>query len=297
LQSRTTAEIDRQLMAAGGRLVDLGAVESPTFGDEARLLQDTAFQLFWSVRALRNGMSNALALAGLMVVLARLHPLLPLALVVASLPHIWAEGRIARFKYAAMADRSRAAREMDYCARIVTEPEAAKEVRLFGLGGFFLRRFHARRAEAFAEVDRARRAQLRLSVACGLLYALALGGGFWYVAARAGAGRLTLGDIALYLGAVIQTQGRLSILAQVYGFMQQALLGLRRLFAFLDGAEPRITLALPGRPVPPSPAEIVLQSVAFSYPTSGAPALEDVSARLMRGRITALVGHAAFKWS
>jgi ATP-binding cassette, subfamily B, bacterial len=106
---------------------------------------------------------------------------------------------------------------MDYCARTVTEAGAAKEVRVFGLGDFFLRRFQARCETALAEINRVRLAQVRLSMACGGLYVLALGGGFWYVAAQVGAGRLALGDIALYLGAVMQAQARLSIPAWVFG--------------------------------------------------------------------------------
>ncbi len=179
---------------------------------------------------------------------------------------------------------------MDEAARVMTEPAAAKEVRLFGLGAFFLRRFRERSAEAFREIDGARLAQLRLSLACGLLYVAVLVAGFWYVGARAGDGRLTLGDVALYVAAMIQAQSRLTFLAQVYGFMRQALLGLRRLFSFLDGAGPRVALAERGRPAPAGPAEMALAHIAFSYGSAGAPVLEDVSAHLMPSGVTALVG-------
>lgn len=117
LQSRAAAEIDRRLMGVGARLVDLTVVETPAFADEVRLLRDTAYQLFWSVRALRNGISHALTLVGLALVLSRLQPLLPLALALAALPHAWAEGRAARVTYQAMADRSRAARDGRGCPR------------------------------------------------------------------------------------------------------------------------------------------------------------------------------------
>ena len=76
-----------------------------------------------------------------------------------------------------MSLRSRAARQMNYCARITTEPAAAKEVRVFGLGSFFLRRFRARFETAFAEMRQVRLAHLRRSAAFTALHALALGGG------------------------------------------------------------------------------------------------------------------------
>ena len=228
-----------------------------------------------------------------MLLLARLQPLLPLALAVASMPHLWAERRAAGFKLQAMADQSRAAREMDYCARIVTEAGAAKEVRVFGLRDFFLRRFQARCETALAEISRVRLAQVRLSVACGGLYMLALGGGFWYVGAQVGAGRLALGDIALYLGAVMQAQARLSILAWVFGEFHESLLQMRRLFAFLDDARPAITLAPRGEGhMAPAALHsgIALHGVRFRYPGSAEEVLHNVNALLPAGKVTALVG-------
>ena len=99
-----------------------------------------------------------------------------------------------------MARQSRPAREMDYCAAITTEPAAAKEVRVFGLGDFFLQRFRERLAVALGEVNRVRLARLKVSTIFSGAYALVLAGGFWYVAAQAGAGQLTLGDMVLLFG-------------------------------------------------------------------------------------------------
>ena len=126
-------------------------------------------------------MAPPLTLLGLLILLGQLHPLLPLALVVVSLPHLFAELHIGILQYQALQDQSRPAREMDYCARVTTEPAAAKEVRVFGLGDFFWQRFRERFAVALAEVNRIRLAGLRFSTVFSGLYALALAGGFWYV--------------------------------------------------------------------------------------------------------------------
>ena len=61
--------------------------------------------MFWSWRRLRNGLVTTLTLGGLVLLLARLQPLLPLALAVASVPHLWAERRAAGFKLQAMEGR------------------------------------------------------------------------------------------------------------------------------------------------------------------------------------------------
>ena len=293
LEDRAVAEVDRRLMDAGARLADLVRIERPTFQDQLRLIQDAAFFLPRLPDFLQYGLATALTLGGLLLLLARLHPGLPLVLAALNAPHLFSERRLQEIKYEAMSRRSRAAREMNYCVRITTEPAAAKEVRVFGLGSFFLRRFRARFETAFAEMRQVRLAHLRMSAAFTALHALALAGGFWYVAVQAGAGQLTLGDIALYLSVVAQTQSRFMNLAFWFGFQYEVLLHLRGLFAFLDQAKPAI--ALPphgqGRQAPTElQSGIEMRGVHFRYPESTLPVLEDVNARLPSGTVTALVG-------
>ncbi len=291
LQRRAVAAIDRQVMSANERMVDLVTVETPAFQDEVRLLREAVMPLYWTWVRLRNGVRMALTLLGLLVLLGHLHPLFPLVLAVVSIPHLRAEWRNYQHHWESLVDRSRAAREMDYCARIVTEPSAAKEMRVFGLGDFFLRRFRERAEEGLAEVNRIRFAQLRYVTLCGGLYILVLGGGFWYVATRAAAGHLTPGDIALYLNAVIEAQGRLSILAGATGEINQSILHIRRLFAFLDSARPGITLPTSGQGKPvPEQSGSELQHLHFTYPGSSSAVLQDVNALLPAGKLTALVG-------
>ena len=293
LEDRAVAEVDRRLMDAGARLADLVRIERPAFQDQLRLIQDAAIFLPRLPELLQDGLGTALTLGGLLLLLARLHPGLPLVLAALSVPHLFSEQRLYELKYEAMSRRSRAAREMNYCVRITTEPAAAKEVRVFGLGSFFLRRFRARFETAFAEMRQVRLAHLRMSAAFTALHALALAGGFWYVADQAGAGQLTLGDIALYLSVVAQTQSRFMNLAFWFGFQYEVLLHLRGLFAFLDQAKPAI--ALPphgqGRQAPTElQSGIEMRGVHFRYPESTLPVLEDVNARLPSGTVTALVG-------
>ncbi len=293
LEDRAVAEVDRRLMEAGTRLADLVRIEQPAFQDELRLIQEAVYFLPRLFTFLRDGLGAALTLGGLLFLLAGLHPLLPLILAILSAPHLFSEQRLQKLKYEAMARHSRAAREMDYCARITTEPVAAKEVRVFGLGDFFLGRFRARFEAAFSEISRIRLAHLRLSALFTGLHALALGGGFWYVAVQAGSGQFTLGDIALYLNAVAQAQHLILNLLFWFGFQYETLLHLRGLFAFLDQAKPAIALSPSGKGRQ-APIElhrgIELRKVHFRYPESSGPVLEGVSALLPGGKVTALVG-------
>ena len=293
IENRAVGEVDRRLMRVGATLVDLYRVEHPSFRDELHLLQYRAAIRGPRLLVFLQRSLPLLTLIGLLLLLARLHPLLPLLLTAVAVPHLIAEEHYSRRTYQAMIRQARPAREMDYCGRLATQPTSAKEVRVFGLSGFLIRRFQMQFTAALGEMGGIRYAQLRVTGVLGALYALTLAGGFWYVAAQAGAGRLTLGDVVLYLGAVIQVELLTSNLTNGIGHLYQALLPLQRLFEFLDRARPTIKLAPPGQghAAPAAGrAEIELRQVGFRYPESTQAVLDDVSAVLPAGKVTALVG-------
>ncbi len=294
IEERAIAELDSRLIRAGTRLADLVRLERPAFQDRLRLVRQAASQdLPGLFPLLEMGGTPLLSLVGLLLLLGFLHPLLPVVLAAVSVPHFVSEYRMNRLQYQAMARQSRPAREMDYCAAVTTEPAAAKEVRVFGLGDFFLQRFRERRDAALGEMTRVRLVQLKMSTVFSGAYALVLAGGFWYVAVQAGAGRLTLGDLALYLGAVTQAQSVATRMSVWFGLFYGVLARLRALFDFLDQARPAIKLPPPeqGRRAPALlEQEVALRQVSFRYPEGTQAVLADVSVVLPAGRVTALVG-------
>ena len=293
LEPRAVAEVDYALIGNSARLVDLDHIERPAYQDEVRLLQQNAF---WAPRLFnyfQHWPVGFLTLVGVLVLLSSLHPLIPLALALTGgLSLTVRRNQNLRF-WEAGQKRNRLEREMDYCIEVATQPDAAKEVRVFGLGDFLVRRFRQRSELVFADTTRLHLVHLRTSALFGGLSALALAGGFWYVATQAGAGRLTLGDVALYFNAVIQAQYQFEMLVQGTNYIHETYLRLRALFKFTDEAQPAIKLARPGegRPAPDAARyDIELRDLGFAYPNSDLPVLSGVGARLPAGTVTAIVG-------
>ena len=167
VENRAVGEVDRRLMRVGATLVDLYRVEHPSFRDELHLLQNRAAIRGPRLLVFLQRSLPLLTLIGLLLLLARLHPLLPLLLTAVAVPHLIAEEHYSRRTYQAMIRQARPAREMDYCGRLATHPTSAKEVRVFGLGGFLVRRFQVQFAAALGEMGRIRFAQLRVTAALG----------------------------------------------------------------------------------------------------------------------------------
>jgi ATP-binding cassette, subfamily B, bacterial len=291
LLDRAVADVDRRLMAAAARLCDLGRIERPAFGDTLRITQGAAFSVpRLPELLLERGIAALVPLVGVLGLLGTLHPLLPLALLAVALPHLVVGTRVEWRAFQAMVDGSRAAREADYCVRVATEPALARELRVFGLGDFFLGRYRERTRAALTEVTQARIAGLTWAGLFGGLHALVLAGGFWYVATQTEAGALTLGALALYLAAVQQAETQLFQLA-VWGTMVgQSWREVQGVLAFLDTAGPAIALASDGRKPEMNAPAVVLQDVRFKYPEGIAPVLDGVNALLPTGKVTALVG-------
>src|SRR5260370_7264529 len=97
------------------------------------------------------GPGTMITLGGLLLLLVHIQPVLPLALLLVGIPYLRARRRLEEEKYRSMADYSRVAREMEYYTRLALEPTVAHEVRVFGLGDFFLQRFRERRVKPMAE--------------------------------------------------------------------------------------------------------------------------------------------------
>lgn len=290
LMDRVVAAVDRSLITAGRNMPDLYRVEQPQFGDELRLSQEAAIRAPSLLQGIQWVLGEMITMGGLLILLGTLNPLLPLALAVLSLPRLLAEKRLNRLRWQVMTDHSRSAREMDYCVEVTTDPVAAKEVRVFGLGDFFLRRFESRHRTALAEIRRLRMSELRLFAAFGAFHVLALAGGLWYVATESGAGRMTLGDVALYLNAVVQAENRLLALTNWLGIINEILLRLSGMFRLIDGAQPRISLASNKRTTNQQSLAVEFRHVRFRYPESSQNVLEHVSFVLPAGKVTVVVG-------
>jgi ATP-binding cassette subfamily B protein len=291
LQDRATAAIDQKIMRKSSELSDLSLIERPSFQDTLQLLRGATNNPPHLFGYLQNSLGIVISLAGLMLLLGSLHPLLPIGMLIAIIPHLIMEQRMFGLQWGAMLDHTRSAREMDYCVRLTTEAAAAKELRVFNAGPWFLQRFKHYQEAALHDMNAVRLKHLRLAAGAGLLHAGMLGLGFWYVANQTAAGRFSFGDLALYLNALIQTERMLVGLPIWQAILADAAKHLHALFNFLDTTEPSIKTNAATLPIPQGLGSgFALDRVRFHYPEQTKVVLEDISLHLRPGQITALVG-------
>jgi ABC-type bacteriocin/lantibiotic exporter with double-glycine peptidase domain len=181
-----------------------------------------------------------------------------------------------------------AQRDADYAYRLAVDPPASKELRLFGLVGWTMDRFIARRTKLHELQYHATRLRERPLVWCLLLVTAANVAVFWSLAGATASGSLDLGRFVVYAQCAVGT----SLIA--FGGLNWAMDGAAAPVAAVLRLEPamRSAGALPPgrRSADGLPArEIRFRDVTFAYP-GGAPVLEGFDLTIAAGSSLAIVG-------
>jgi ABC-type multidrug transport system fused ATPase/permease subunit len=181
-----------------------------------------------------------------------------------------------------------AQRDADYAYRLAVDPPASKELRLFGLVGWTIARFVARRTRLHQlqyDATRLRERPLALSLFIVTAANVAV---LWALASAAAAGAVQLGEIVVYGQCVVGT----SLIA--FGGLNWALDGASAPVAAVERLEPAMATAgylEPGsRSAAGLPArDIRFHNVSFSYP-GGTAVLDGFDLTIPAGSSLAIVG-------
>jgi ATP-binding cassette subfamily B protein len=233
-------------------------------------------------------LKSALMLAGYVALLLRFSGLMVVALLLATVPAFIAEARFSGAAFRLRNWRSPDSRRLNYLEYVLANDEHAKEVKLFGLGPLLLDRYR-RLAETFFAEDR-RLAVRRAGWGYGLslVSTVVFYGCYAVIVAGAVRGRLSLGDMTLYLVAFRQGQQSFQAILGAVGSMYEDTLYMSNLFEYL---------AIPTeKPAPGLPAAVVaeegirFEGVGFRYPGAEAFALRGIDLFIPKGQSLALVG-------
>ena len=177
-------------------------------------------------------------------------------------------------------------RRAEYWAELASGPTVAKEVRLFGLGGWVVEGFRRSVLDWYRPLWTARRRALRHHVA---VTAVLLGSAFaalGWLAAAAARGDLSAGSLTTYALSVLAVYTMGSAGWEVYDieYGLHTLRALDRLRRTAPAVAPQSTVDAAG------PPHIWLDRVGFRYPGADRAVLEGFTLQIRPGEVTALVG-------
>ncbi len=233
-------------------------------------------------------LQHSVALIAYAGLLLGFSPLAALVIVLAGLPafavEAWFSGKVLRFYKA----KTPATRERAYLESLMTRDDFAKEVLHFELGDALRERYKALFRLLFGKDQRLQVSRGAWGFGLSLLSSAAFYGAYVWTALTATYGRITLGEMTMYLALLRQGQNSLSTLLGAIGGMYEDLLYVSHLHDFLG---------LPGaarggsarRGAEPG-GGIRCDRVSFTYPGSPRPAVAEVSFHLRPGRRLGIVG-------
>ncbi|MGD0583745.1 MAG: ABC transporter ATP-binding protein [Bacteroidales bacterium] len=271
--------------------LDLINFENPAYFD---ILSRASREATWRPGNILNnlvsvfrGLLSLLLMSGL---LASLSWWVVLLLLVVNIPGVWLRLWFADILYNFQRDQTPEARRSAYYNWILTGDRPSRELRLFGLGNYFISLFRESFTRQKEEEINILRKRTIIETISTLFKAAALFIVLYEVAVRTISGRLSLGQMAMFILAFRQgmmyIRETFSSLASLY----EDSLFIGDTFEFLDLKENITALQPEVKPVPLI-SEIEAGGVTFTYPGNSRPAISNVSFKIRKGEVVALVGN------
>jgi ATP-binding cassette, subfamily B, bacterial len=294
LGDRTAAWLYDRLTEACVRPQGMGHLEDPRLTNDLTMARDFDLgmmgpPLSLSMDIIAGGLVELIAGLAAAVVLAAYAWWAPLILAGAWLATHWLLRESGVWRDRNTDEVRSAQRDSEYIYRLAVDPPAAKELRLFGLVGWTIERFVARRTRLHELQYRATRLREKPVLWSVLLVVGANAIVFWSLGSAAANGSLGLDQLVVYAQVAVGT----SMIA--FGGLSWALDGAAAPVAAALRLEPAMEpaggLASGDRDAEGLPArEIRFRDVTFAYDTSAAPVLERLDLTIPAGSSLAIVG-------
>ncbi|MFD3513128.1 ABC transporter ATP-binding protein [Streptomyces sp. NPDC058657] len=292
--------------AAGLRAVDrlyttvnsfhgLARFENPAFQDRLRMARSAAGHAIG--RFTDSGLRIAggtLTTLGFLAALYAVDTTMTVLVTLSALPALVAELKISHRRARTEWRVSAAQRREFFYQMLLSDLDAAKEIRLFGAGGFLKERMLVERRSADAVTHRTDRREFLTQGLLALLSALVAGAGLIWAALAARRGQLTVGEVAMFVAAVVGVQGALASLIRSLADVHQQLLLMGHYLAVVragpDLPPPPPGSPRTGKPLPALRTGIEFRDVWFRYADDQPWILRGVNLFVPCGEAVAVVG-------
>src|SRR6266550_931778 len=290
LQNSVAMRIQLMVMEKAASL-DLPFYEDPASYDLLRRAQNDSINRPVLMIATAFGLLQTILTLGTMIVLLfGVSWILGIVVLISPIPAFIADTRYGWRGYNIARWGSRLLRRMTYMVNLVTTDSFAKEVKLFGLGQYFIERYRLI-ASAFYDSQKSQLVRRYMTgFVLGNLSTIVTSITYLYIAVQAIAGHLSIGALTAYTQAAVSVQNSIQSILSGFSGMYEHNLYLNNLVELM-AKQPSMPVAAEPEPVPqPLRGEIRFENVSFAYPGSENQALTELSFTVEAGETLAVVG-------
>ena len=295
LQENVSNRIRLMIMEKANSL-DLSFFENPEFYDKLRQAQEQAtVRPVMMVSQTFDLARTVITFLSMVFLLFQLAWWVALVALLVPIPAFIADSRYGWMGYHRQRRQSPERRQMSYFENVMTTDTFNKEIKLFSLGDYFVKRFQVL-AEKFYQENKGLMMRRYLTSFLWLSISTAANSAIYlYVAVQAVNRVISLGDLTLYTQAAVQVSSTFQSILSSISTTYENNLFVGILFEFLE-YQPQIVN--PAHPVPVNGyagpggkgLAIEFRNVSFTYPGKEVPALRNLSFKIDSGEAIALVG-------
>lgn len=270
--------------------LDLEYYENPLYFDNLhRAQEDGVYRPSHIVESFFALGQNAVILIGMSAIMFSLGWIMPLFLVAATIPLLLVHIYNSKKMYSLQRRQTKTERRAEYYSWILTGSLFAKEIRVFGLGQFFIDRFNTLRKILRREKLGMEKQKSGLILLAQSFSTFAVFICFGLVGYRVIEKAITIGDMAMYLEAFRRAAVCLREIFRCMGDLYEDKLFFSNFHEFLALEHKVADPDCPG-PAISLNGPLEISRVNFKYPGRHRMVLEDVSFSVSPGEIVALVG-------
>ena len=271
--------------------LDLAHFESPEFYDTLERAQNSGSNHPVRVIQTLTGLfGQGITLVSLLGLLLQFNVAIIPLLFFTALPSFWTSIVYSGRRFWMTRVETESGRLSNYIQRVLTNPEFAKEVRLFSLGQHLLRQWQNIRLDFNSKSAAIASEYARMRGLAGILVNSGFYIAYGWTLIKTIAGQISVGDFTMYTGAFAQAQQLLPSILENVAKIYESNLYVSQYFDFLD-LQPQIKNSSRPKPFPqPIKQGLSLENVTFTYPGASQPTLCNLSLDIKPGESIALVG-------
>jgi ATP-binding cassette subfamily B protein len=289
LADEFTREVSLRVMEHAGRL-DLETFEDPVFQDKLERARLQATDRIGMLNSMGRLVLQSITLVSLSIGVIVYSPWLFLVLVICVAPAFAGESHFAFRGYTLAHSLTPIRRELDYLRIVGSGKESAKEVKMFGLGGFLQNRYGALTDDVIRKNRELTRKRLWWGSALAIVGSVGYYASFAYLVWRTLLGEISVGTLTFLAGAIAGSSSQLQGVFSLFSSISDQALFLTDLVDFL-AIKPRIQSKPKAIPAPrPIREGFEFRDVSFHYPGSTRLVLDHLNFRIEPGEHIALVG-------
>ena len=272
--------------------LDLETFENATFYNQLQNAQrEATIRPISLVNQVFGIFQNTITFVSLLVLMLSFNPWIMLLLFVSVVPNLFIQSKVAEWVYLQQKARVAINRQLQYLSTLLTSDTTAKEIKLYRLGNYFLDKYKSYFGKVYNENRQLDRRQSFMGISLSVISNIAFYLSYAYIVLQAVQGRITLGDLTLYVGIFRSSQSLLRSLLLSFSGLYEGNLYLSNLYSFLD-LEPEIDKG--DSSLKPAPTElkqgIEFRHVWFKYPNGRDWVHKDLNFHIKPGEIIALIG-------